>query len=279
MMDLNDLINRTSPSAPWSEGDNIPWHEPGFSHRMLKEHLSQSHNAASRRFEIIDRQVEWIHHGLLSGQPSRILDLGCGPGFYDERLARFGHTCFGIDYSPASIEYAISTAQREQLSCQFTRQDIRLAEYPQGVDLVMLIYGEFNVFRPVDAAEILDKAWQALKQGGILLLEPHTFRMVKHLGNRADSWYSSQAGLFFDGPHIVLQENSWDDHSQTATIRYYVVQPAGGRVTPYAQSFQAYSDKDYRSLLNKHGFRNIHLRKSISDEDPQKGLIAIIAYK
>ena len=53
---------------------------------------------------------------------------------------------------------------------------------PGNIDLVMLIYGEFNVFRPVDIGKILDKSWQALKPGGSLLLEPHTFRMVKKLG-------------------------------------------------------------------------------------------------
>ena len=25
---------------PWDEGDNIPWNEPGFSRRMLREHLT-----------------------------------------------------------------------------------------------------------------------------------------------------------------------------------------------------------------------------------------------
>lgn len=36
------------------------------------------------------------------GNPTRILDLGCGPGLYTSRLARLGHCCVGIDFS----EYA-----------------------------------------------------------------------------------------------------------------------------------------------------------------------------
>ncbi len=71
------------------------------------------------------------------------------------------------------------------------------------IDLVMLIYGEFNVFRPVDIGKILDKSWQALKPGGVLLLEPHSYRMVKKLGKQVASWYSSTGGLFFDSPHLV----------------------------------------------------------------------------
>ncbi len=278
-MDLQDLIDRSCPPVPWEEGDNIPWNEPGFSRRMLREHLSQAHDAASRRFEIIDRHVAWIYTRLLNRQASRIIDLGCGPGLYSARLAHLGHACRGIDYSPASIEYAASIAQLERLDCQFTCQDIRQAEYPSNIDLVMLIYGEFNVFRPVDIGNILNKSWQALKPGGILLLEPHTFRMVKKLGRQTASWYSSPSGLFFDGPHAVLRENFWDERSHTAAIRYYVLQAANGQVSRYAQTFQAYHDAEYQSFLKEHGFGDIEILPGLSEEDPQKGLLAIIACK
>ena len=56
-MTLFDIIRRSANPLPWSEGDNIPWHDPDFSRRMLDEHLTQAHDAASRRFEIIDRNV------------------------------------------------------------------------------------------------------------------------------------------------------------------------------------------------------------------------------
>src|SRR5512133_3667932 len=116
-MNLLDIVQRERPE-PWAEGDNIPWNEPGFSQRMLKEHLSQTHDAASRRTEIIERHVVFIHGEVLGGPPGRVLDLGCGPGLYANRLARLGHTVYGIDFSPASIEYARATAAHEGLSSQ-----------------------------------------------------------------------------------------------------------------------------------------------------------------
>jgi 2-polyprenyl-3-methyl-5-hydroxy-6-metoxy-1,4-benzoquinol methylase len=73
---------------------------------MLAEHLTQAHDRASRRSTIIDQHTAWIHETLLQWQPATILDLGCGPGLYSNRLAALGHTCVGIDYSPASIAYA-----------------------------------------------------------------------------------------------------------------------------------------------------------------------------
>ncbi len=59
-MHLLAIVSRDPNPQPWAEGEKIPWDEPGFSARMLKEHLSQAHNAASRRFEIVDLQVAWI---------------------------------------------------------------------------------------------------------------------------------------------------------------------------------------------------------------------------
>ncbi|MBN1642658.1 MAG: methyltransferase domain-containing protein, partial [Anaerolineae bacterium] len=170
---LGSLVGRDPAPQPWREGDNIPWHEPGFSARMLREHLSQEHDAASRRSFKIDAHVAWIHR-LLSGRPARILDLGCGPGLYASRLARLGHTCVGIDWSPASIAYATHVAEQEGLDCTYVEEDIRRAAYGTGYDLAMLLYGEFNVFRPKDARCILGKAWAALSAEGLLLLEPHT---------------------------------------------------------------------------------------------------------
>jgi SAM-dependent methyltransferase len=280
-MNLLDLVRRSPPPAPWSEGDNIPWHEPGFSQRMLREHLSQAHDAASRRFATIDRHVACIHGELLGGRPTRILDLGCGPGLYSSRLARLGHECVGIDYSPASIAYVVEQAKAEGLACTYVHQDIRTAEYSSGFGLVMLIDGELNVFRPADARRILDKANQALVAGGRLLLEPHTFAVVQRMGEEEPSWYSSPGGLFSPQPHLCLQENFWDAASGTATTRYFVVDAASGQVTRYAQSFQAYTDDDYRALLAGSGFEAVQFYPSLTGDEAEAGgdFFALVARK
>jgi len=278
-MNLTDLITRSNHPIPWVEGDNIPWNDPDFSQRMLKEHLSQQHDAASRRFETIDRHVDWIHDYLLARQPARILDLACGPGLYAERLARLGHVIHGIDYSPASIQYATNTSTHQGLACSYACQDIRQADYPDGMDLVMLIYGEFNAFRPADAHLLLDKIWNALLPGGILLLEPHIYQYIQQWGEKPASWYSSPGGLFSAGPHIVLKENFWQPVSNTTTIRYHVIDALSAQVTMYAQTLQAYQDSDYRSLLSHHGFDDIALLAGLLGEASPAGLFALVALK
>ncbi len=280
-MKLLDLVRRSVTPAPWDEGDNIPWNDPDFSKRMLKEHLSQAHDAASRRTEKIEEQVNWIHHKVLLERPTKILELGCGPGLYASRLARRGHTCVGIDYSPASIAYAADCAGQEKLDCTYLHQDIRQAEYGAGFGLVMLIYGELNVFRPTDARNILNKAKRALANDGLLLLEPHTFEAVQEIGEQPPTWYSAESGLFSDGPHLCLEENFWDPVSSTATVRYFIVDASTGEVTRHAQSFQAYTDAHYRSLLTDCGFDEVEIFPSLMGvkDATQNGLMAIGARK
>ena len=262
-MKLLDVVRRQSVPKPWAEGEKIPWDDPDFSRRMLNEHLSQEHDAASRRFEIIDSHVRWIHHQVLKGNPTRILDLGCGPGLYANRLARLGHRCVGIDYSPASIAYAKEQAEEEGLECTYIQQDIRTADYGDGYGLVMLIFGEFNVFRPEEARGILEKAYRALAPNSFLLLEPHTFEAVLKIGEQPSSWYSVEEGLFSDEPHLCLQENFWDAEDNVAIGRYYIINAVTGEVARHSASTQAYMDDQYRSLLVDCGFGEVEFHLSL----------------
>jgi len=279
-MKLIDIIHRQSNPQPWSEGEKIPWNDPAFSKRMLKEHLSQAHDAASRRSETIDAQVDWIHQVVLKGRPSRILDLGCGPGLYIARLAGLGHSCTGIDFSPASIAYAKEQAVAHNLDCQYTEADIRSAEYGSGYDLIMSIFGEFNVFRPEDARKILHKSFAALKPGGYLLLEPHTFEKVRELGNQPRSWHTAESGLFGDEPYLYLQENIWSEAARVAIQRYYIIDAASGDVTCHSSSMQAYTNEEYRTLLTECGFVAVTFFDSIGGSGNSfAGLLGILARK
>ena len=280
-MNLVDILARKSPPEPWAEGDNIPWSEPGFSRRMLREHLTQSHDLASRRSEKIDAHVDWIHRNVLSGRPTKILDLGCGPGLYSSRLARLGHRCVGIDFSPASMEYAKEQAASEDLSCGYLHADIRFTEYGFGYGLAMLIFGEFNVFKPADAARILAKAHAALGEGGTLLLEAHTDEAIREFGQRPASWHSAESGLFSDSPHLCLQENSWDADAGVVTRRYFIVEASTGEASRYAQSLKAYTNEQYRAVLEGAGFVDVRFHPSLMgrEDASQSDLLVVTARK
>ncbi len=261
------IIKRTHTASSWQK---IPWDDPEFSRRMLREHLTQAHDAASRRTVIIERQVAWIHEHVLGGQAARILDLGCGPGLYTARLAALGHTCTGIDFSPASIEYA-----RQNSACRYLFGDVREVEFGGDYDLVMMIYGELNTFTNKDAQHILDKAYAALRPGGALLLEPHTYDAVVRLGQQPPNWYTTEGGLFSDQPYLCLEE-SWFE-VDCAMNRYYVIDAQTGKTTLYFNTLRAYTEAEYRHLLR--AFSDVTFYPSLANESNEEYLCAIVAQK
>ena len=278
-MDLMEIIQRNPKPEPWAEGEKIPWNEPSFSRRMLQEHLSQEHDWASRRATTIRKHVDWIHREVLSGQPARILDLGCGPGLYTSQLAERGHACSGVDFSPASIAYAREYAKKADLLCSYQLEDVREADFGSGYNLAMFIFGEFNVFTPQDARRILRKALAALQPGGALILEVHTFEVIHQIGLQPSSWYSTDSGLFSDQPHLCLQENFWDEAQSVATTRFFIVDAQTSQVTRYAASMQAYTQDQYLIMLNECGFSKVESYPSLMGEsDPsQPDLFALLA--
>jgi SAM-dependent methyltransferase len=278
---IKDIVQRSQPPQPWAEGDNIPWNDPDFSCRMLEEHLSQEHDLASRRIEIIDKQVEWIHKKLLSKQTSRVLDLGCGPGLYAHRLASLGHQCRGIDYFPASIDYAKKQKGDSTFDCDYVLGDLRTTDFSSGFELAMLIFGEFNVFKTSDIEIILEKIHSSLNNGGLLLLEVHKFKTIENMGRAEFSWSSAESGLFSEKPHLCLTENSWDRQNRCATKRYFIIDAISAEVTRYAQTFQAYTEREYKSLLKTNGFEKIKFSESFGSVDStfSKDLFIIVARK
>lgn len=105
----------------------------------------------------------------------------------------------------------------------------------------MFIFGEFNTFRPVEAALVLRKAYAALAPGGIMLLEPHLYTAVEAEGKQPSSRYAVPTGLFSEAPHIALMGSFWDPEREIATHRHYIADATTGEVARHAESMQAYT--------------------------------------
>ena len=278
-MNLIEIVKRKTLPEPWSEGEKIPWNEPEFSKRMLKYHLDQDHDLASRRFSIIDKHIKFLDD--LAGRPSKVLDLGCGPGFYTSRLTSLGYKCKGIDFSPASIEYAKEQASKAGQEIDYVTEDIRTAEYGEGYGLTMMIYGEFNVFKKEDIKAVLKKAYDSLDEGGVFIAEPHRFETIKSVGEEATSWYSSESMLFSDEPHLALMECFWVEEHSVTINRYFIVDAVSGEVTLHASTMQAYTNDEYEELLRQVGFREIEFYDSLTGEvmDKKEHFMVIVGKK
>jgi len=254
-MNLSELVARFGRAPePWAEGRTIPWDDPGFSERMLREHLSQQHDGASRRTELIDQHVALIERVAL-GRQSRVLDLGCGPGLYALRLAQHGHDVVGVDFGPASIAYAREQADGRSLACRFELGDIRRAELGTNYDLVMLLFGELNLFERNEAVELLRRCAGAMAPEGKLLLEVHSQGAVQSRGEANPKWSVVQSGLFSEMPHVRCDESFWSEQGSVASGRHWIIDADSNEVTLYGWSMLAYDDAAYDTLLAEAGLR------------------------
>lgn len=263
-MKIKQLLERDPKPTPWSTSDKLPWNEPDFSRRMLHEHLRQDHDMASPRAGKIDKHVEYIHAELLSRRPTRILDLGCGPGLYTSRLAKLGHTCVGVDFSPASIEYARNEANDKSLDCTYIQKDIRETSFSENFGLVMMLHGEMNTFSKTEIREILKNVESVLDGNGILLLTASTVDGIKPPQPIQRTWESHHSGLFSDVPYLELDEVIWDSDSKTLVERYFIVDVNTGNVSAYSGYNQAYTNKEYESLLKNCGSDDVKLMPPLS---------------
>lgn len=276
MTSIHAIIQRSIPPVPWTEGDNIPWNDPSFSERMLAEHLTQDHDLASRTIETIEAQVSWIHRSVLEGKPSRVLDLACGPGLYLNRLAAMGHGGLGIDFSPASIRHARQEAAKENHDVEFLEADLRTAGFGSGFDVVLLLYGQINVFRRDEADRIVRQAVAALNPGGSLIIEPQIFEHVSAIGTSEATWSSHDSGLFSAEPHLLLTEAFWDEARRCTTQRFHVIDARDGCCTSHAMTTEAHTDGELRLMLEKAGCHAIRVEGGFQGPSNAESLVAYV---
>ena len=92
--------------------------------------------AALRRQELhSEKYSQWqreIVQHLPPAKQLRILDVGCGAGFFSVLLANEGHRVTGIDLTPAMIAQAETLAAAEGCSCTFQTADAEHTAFSDG---------------------------------------------------------------------------------------------------------------------------------------------------
>ncbi len=168
---------------------------------------------------------------------------------------------------------------QDTIGCTYVQNDLRKADFGEGFDFIMLLYGEFNTFRKPVAKEILSNALHALKPHGHLLLELESYTCLHDYGMHPPAWSSCQSGLFSENPHLILTENFWDEELKASTQRIYIIDAASGEVTQCADNHQTYSDDEIKTMSLDCGFSKTETYfawpvKELSDLDRYLLLVA-----
>lgn len=248
----------------FERGTGNIWTEAYLADQMLQNHLNLDSDASSRRKEMMDRTIDFINTHIKKG--STILDLGCGPGLYAERLCMGGHKVTGIDFSKNSINYARESAQRRGLDIEYVYNNIFNVEYKEEFDLVIQIYGELNTFSDEERSKLFVIIQRALKPGGLFIFDVTTpaHRSRKRFNK---DWYISNGGFWRGSSHIVLEE-IFDYENDIWLEQYTVIDE--NEVKAYRNWFHDYTKEAIEEIILEEGFSQVQVIENLYEEEKEE---------
>lgn len=125
------------------------------------------HKRAELHSPMAERWLYEIKKQLPQDKNLRILDVGCGAGFFSVLLAKEGYQVTGVDLTPDMVENARTFAEEEKTDCEFLVMDaenLRFAD--ESFDVVI----SRNLTWTLPDVKSAYREWvRVLKKGGILL--------------------------------------------------------------------------------------------------------------
>jgi SAM-dependent methyltransferase len=208
----------TIPRLPtaFDAAAELDWGDPVMSRRLLREHLDQKHDGASRRLPAIERHVARLAR-LIAPPPGRVLDAACGPGLYAVRLARMGWDVVGVDTGEPVLRHARGLAREAGVAAEFHRADLRTLEGQGDFDAVLLVYFILEAFPRREQTAVLRRLAAALRPGGRLVAELRV-RPDQPPG-RITAWDVVPRSLVSDRPHLLLTDTLYDERRRTFVLR------------------------------------------------------------
>lgn len=253
---LWQIYRRAERPLPWQILDgNLPWDDPDFSERMLREHLDESHGAASRQRAEREKLIEWIWQKFNLQAGHQLLDVACGPGLYAVEFAKRGCQVVGVDFAPAALAYAQELAVGYDVSdrCRFIKQDMRQMQFAENsFEAALLLYGQLAVMTKAEALAVLTHICQALKPGGMFCLELLDQELIDK--KKSSWWFTDDTGLWGEAPFLHLGERFWLADEEISIERFHILHLQTGDMDVIELCDQTYAEATVVEMLKQAGF-------------------------
>ncbi|MEO1040550.1 MAG: class I SAM-dependent methyltransferase [Pseudomonadota bacterium] len=170
---------------------------------------------------MVDRIVDGIARlGDLNGK--RILDLGCGPGLYAQRLSQRGAAVHGVDFSTNSIAYAKEHAPGIRFSvANYLADDLGEGAY----DYATLIYGDICALAPSSRRRLFEKVGAALRPGGRFILDAFSRPQFDALQSETVIERDLMDGFWAATDYVGVKQTLLYSDEAIALDRYTIVEP------------------------------------------------------
>ena len=219
---LDDFTRRPAPFSRLTT--KALWTRPHIARQMLRFHLDQGTELASRPLDVIDRTVAWLDSELgLEGK--KLCDLGCGPGLYASRFAQRGASVTGVDFSRTSLDYAEAEAARGGWAVRYLAGDYLEDPLPGGFDVVTLIYYDFCALSPEQRGRLLGKIGGMLAPGGRLVFDVVGMGSFAAMAEESLVEARLMGGFWAEGDYVGLQRTWLYPEEALSLTRYLIVEP------------------------------------------------------
>jgi len=224
---LQEILRRPPPFERCTTREL--WTDEHTSARMLAYHLDGSIDVSSRRTSFIERSAAWIAARFELGEGKSVLDLGCGPGLYANRLAATGARVLGVDFSERSLRHARASAAAG-LPVEYLCADYRELETVGRFDLATLIMNDYCALGPADRTRLLDRIGALLAPGGALLLDVYSLRAFEARQEGTQLAPGLLDGFWSAAPYIGISCTFKYDAEKVVLDRYTIVERDRTRV-------------------------------------------------
>lgn len=250
-MNIEKIIKASEKPEIYTKGTAVMWTDDYISTQLLETHLSQATDLASRKESTIDSTLDWILDKV-PGKSLEILDIGCGPGLYTEKLAERGHRVTGLDFSENSIRYAKASANKKKLNITYLNQNYLDLNAEDKYDLITLIFTDFCVLLPKQRDTLLKKVYRALKPGGKFIFD------VLNKNYQCDksgekSWEAVSGGFWKQNPYITLTESFYYETEEVGLTQHIVMNEAE-EISIYRFWVHTLTPKELETLLSENQF-------------------------
>lgn len=252
MIKIKNLLELAKSPEPFQEGTQEIWLDPDRADLVLKSHFDENIPGGSRGSGFIDETVDFINKFAPVDKYKKVIDLGCGPGLYSERLAVKGYDVVGVDFNKNAIDYAINEAEKKNLAIDYRNEDFLNIELENEFDLALLIYQIYGVFDPKNRKKILSNIHRGLKPGGLVLLDVLSETSYEKYEQNLMWWLSDNRSLLSDKKHLTLYASK--KYPNKVTLAKNVLVFDDGELVSYNYWNQHFKIKDLEKEVNDAGF-------------------------
>lgn len=247
---LHDFTQRPAPHSRFTVKEL--WTRPHLARQMLRFHLDQSTELASRPLTAIDSIVEWLDRKI-SLEGKKLCDLGCGPGLYASRFAERGAIVTGVDFSRHSLDYAVAEATRTGKPIRYLHADYLTDRLPTGFDVVTLIYYDYCALSSDQRKSLLAKIHDMLKPGGKVVLD--VVGMGSFAAKHEETIVESNllGGFWAEGDYVGMQRTILYPDEALSLDRVLIIEPTES--WQIFNWFQYYTPERLSEELGAAGFK------------------------